>query len=118
MNKVDKFNKFEKIFLRIHLSILGFGMALLLMSFVAMDSVEAIARSIWAIVYSLLYVVMILFIISVVRLIKYLIVFRKSAVAPTIRRTLIIILTSPISLGIYFILTLVISLSLASCSVQ
>lgn len=117
MNKIDKFNKFEKIFLKIHLILLGLGVALLGMSFAFVDTIEELARSIWGIVYALLYVVFFLFAISVVRLIKYLIYFRKSEVIPSIKRTLIIILTSPISLGLYVILVFIMSLSMASCEI-
>lgn len=118
MEKIDKFNKYETIFIKIHLITLGLGMFLLMLAFLAVDSIESIARTFLGVVYVLLYVVIINFFIALIRLFKYLIVFRKSDKLPTIKRTIIIILTSPISLGIYFILTLIMSLSLASCTIQ
>lgn len=118
MNKVDKFNKFEVIFFRIHLSISGFGLLVLGIAFAAMNSVESVARSLIGVVYTLLWVVIVNFIIGVIRLLKYFISFRKETETPTIWRTLVIIVTSPITLGIFFILTLIMSLSLASCTIQ
>lgn len=116
MDKVNRFNRFEKLFLRIHLSILGFGLLLLGVAFATLDSVDSIAKTFVHVVYGLLYVVMIQFVISIVRLFKYLFGFKNVEEKPTIRRTIIIILTSPISLGVFFFLTFVMSLSLATCT--
>jgi len=117
MNKFEKFNKFEIIFFRIHMAIFAFGLFLLSLVFLAQNALESIARIFLSVSYSLLYVVMIGFIISIVRLFKYLIIFRNSEEMVTIRRTVVVMLTSPIALGVYFIITLAMSLSLASCNV-
>lgn len=115
--KVEKFNKFERIFMNIHLGILGVGVFLLTVAFIVVDSIESIARVFLGVVFGLFYIIIFNFIIALFRLFKYLFLFQKEEeVLPTIKRTIIIILTSPISLAIYFILTLIMSLSLATCS--
>ena len=111
MNKFEKFNKYEKIFFRIHLAIFALGLFLLSLVYLAQNAIETVG-----ITLTLYYVIILNFFISIVRLIKYLIVFRNSEDNVTIRRTVSIIFTSPIALGIYFIITLVMSLSLVSCS--
>lgn len=116
MNKIDKFNKYEKILFKIHITILIFGGFLLVLLFLAEDIFKSVASSFITVVYSLLYITIINFIVSFVRLIKYLTVFHKNQSLISIRRTIAIILTSPISFGIFFIITLAMSLSLASCS--
>ncbi|AIO19162.1 hypothetical protein KQ51_01285 [Candidatus Izimaplasma bacterium HR1] len=115
-DKVKKFNKFETIFFRIHLFVFGFGAFLLMLMFLAQNAIESIARTFLVFAYFMMYVVIINFIISLVRLLKYLFAFKDIEESPSIKRTLAIILTSPISLAIFFIVTLTLSLSLASCS--
>jgi|LGOV01.1.fsa_nt_gb hypothetical protein len=116
MNKFEKFNKYEKILFRIHMSVFAFGLFLLSLVFLAQNAIESIARTFLGVTYTLLYVVLISFAVSVVRLIKYLIVFRKSQDMVSIRRSVAVMFTSPIALGVYFIITLAMSLSLVSCS--
>ena len=115
-DKVKKFNKYEFLFFRIHLAISGFGVFLFMMMFVVQDAIVSLAQLFLAVVYTLFYVVILNFFISIVRLIKYLFAFKDGAEKPTIKRTVIVMLTSPIALALYFIMTLAMSLSLASCS--
>lgn len=116
MNKFEKFNKFEKIFFKIHTVIFAFGLIMLSLVFLAQNALESIARTFLGVSTILLYIVGINFSVSIVRLLKYLIVFRKSQEMVTIKRTVAVMFTSPISFGIYFIITLAMSLSLTSCS--
>jgi len=116
MDKYDKFNKFEKIFFRIHTVSFIIGLFLLSLLYFAQDTFESIARTFLVVAYSFFYVVFANFIISIVRLFKYLFSFRKSQDMVTIKRTVAIMFTSPISLGIYLIIMLAMSLSLSSCS--
>ena len=116
MKKENRFIKFELIFFRIYLFIVAFGLFLLMLLYAAQNSIESVARSFVAVVYTMLYVTIALFVISIVRVIKYLLVFRKRDEYITIKRSVTIMLTSPIAFAIYLILTLAMSLSLASCS--
>ena len=116
MDKEYKFMKFETIFIRIHLFMIGFGLFLLSLLFAAQNSIESIARVFLGVVNTMLFLTITLFIISIIRVIKYFVKFRKSEGLVNIKRSVCIMLTSPLSFAIYLILTLAMSLSLASCS--
>lgn len=116
MNKIEKFNKFEKIFFKIHLIVFAIGLFLLSLLVFAENALESIAQAFLMVAYLLFYVVIADFIISVVRILKYLIVLRKSDSVVTIRNSVAIMFTSPIALGIYLIVMLAMSISLSSCS--
>ena len=115
--KIKKFNKFELIFFRIHLVVVGVVVFLLTIMFLIQSAIDSLSNIFLVGAYMLFYVVIFNFLISVIRLLKYLFTFKDEKSKPSIKRTISIILTSPIALALYFIITIVMSLSLASCSI-
>jgi hypothetical protein len=116
MSKENKFMKYEIIYFRVYLFIVAFGLFMLSLVYAAQNSIEEVARGFLSVVYTFLIVTIIQFIISIIRIIKYLIRFKSQDEVVQIWRSVTIMLTSPVAFAIYLILTLAMSLSLASCS--
>ncbi len=113
--KIKKFNKFEKIFFRIHLVVSGIGLFVLGSMYLLLNSIEEIAKSALNVILFGFYVIIINFFISVIRILKAVFGFRDIEERPSIKRSLGIMLTSPIAFGVYLIIILAMSLSMASC---
>jgi hypothetical protein len=116
MTKESKFMKFEIIYFRVYIFVVAFGLFMLSFLYAAQNSIEEVARGFLSVVYSFFIISIVQFIISIIRIIKYFIRFKNQDTPVQIWRSVTIMLTSPVAFAIYLILTLAMSLSLASCS--
>ena len=112
---INRFNYFEKILLRISLSLLGVGLFLFLMMFIFIDSISDSLSDFANIVVVLLLSSFLTFFISIFRILKYVLVVAKRKDESTIKRSIISFFTSPLAIFIYYIMLIVISFS--SCTV-
>ena len=115
-DKVKKFNKFENIFFKIHIGLFLFGLFLLSLLYLAQNALETISQIFLSFVVTGLYAIILNFFIGLIRLLKYLFGFKDTTEVPSIKRTIILLLSSPIVVALYFIMVFVMSLSMASCS--
>jgi len=115
-DKQQKFNRYEYLIFRIHMSILGFGFVLLGLMFVFNSYIKEIANVVSSIVVVLFFSTFVSFFIAIGRIIRYLRHYKNVEGMVGIKRTVSVLLTSPISFGIYFIIMLGVSLALSSCT--
>ena len=115
--KVNKFHKFERIYFKIYLIIVGLSIVLIGMIYAMVDTISSIAEfALNIVMISLIYVVGVFF-LSIVRTIKYFSSLKKKG-GLGIWRSITIMLTSPIVTAILFIIIFALSLSLASCLIE
>lgn len=112
--KVERFERFEKIFFRIELAILATGIFFLVLFQVAIDSL-AFLVDLWMSLFLLgLAATVANFFIAIVRTVKYLFNIRKLSDSPTIWRTALVLILSPLSFMLMYLLIFIAALS--SCS--
>jgi len=118
MKNDNKFNYYEKLLFKIHLGIVGFGMIMFILLMVFIDSLENVANEIAGFMYTIMFVEVIGFFVSIIRILKYLFSTAELKESRSIWRSVIIMLTSPIASGLYFLVMFVMLLSTASCTLQ
>lgn len=112
--RVEKFMRFEHIFFRIQLSILGLGFFILGFFYFVIDKIKDVNDLIALVIYvGILYPILHL-IISFVRIIKYLRVIRHDDGPSSIWRSALSFLFSPLTFVIFYIILFV--LVFASCA--
>lgn len=114
--KQNRFNRFEKLLFRIHMGILSFGFILFAMLYVLNEYIREFAVILANVVVLLLTSTVVSFFIAIGRIVRYLRHFKHTEGMLGIKRTVIMLLTSPISFIVYFVIMLVLSLSMASCT--
>ncbi len=118
MNRqTERFNCFEKLLFRIHLGFLGFGFILFGLLYLLIDILEQIGDVFTSVILTALAVIMISFVTSVVRIIRYFLKFKGEEGNIGIKRSIITMLTSPIAFIIYYLVLFRVMLSMASCGV-
>ena len=112
----NRFNYFEKIFLRISLSLMGTGFVLFILMFVFVDDIREYADEFSSVVAVLLIASFISFFNAIFRILKYIISVSKRNDGSTIKGSIISFFTSPVAIIIYYIMMIVIAFS--SCTIQ
>lgn len=113
----QKFMKWERLYFKIYLGIVGFGIVLLLVMFAFQDYIEALSQVIAEFVVVLLIAIVVYFFLSLIRILKYVISIRKSSDETTIWRSVTTFFTSPIATVLYYVIIFVMLLSTASCTI-
>ena len=116
IKKVEKFNYFEKLYLRVTLGILGLSISLFILTMYIVTEFSEIPKSLINFTILILYLSAAGFIMAIVRIIKYIVKISKLDNNIGIARTIVGFFLSPVSFAILFIL--VIMMSLSSCTVQ
>lgn len=117
MNRAERFEQVEKILFRIHFGILFFGIGLLSYILIFVDSIKHVAEGFLYLVLTLFYSAIASFIVSIIRLIRYFTVIKKTGEGKGVKRSASMLFTSPITFLVYLILILAMSLSMASCTI-
>lgn len=113
--RTNRFNKWEIWLFRMHLGMIGLAVALFGIIQVFNDQLRAIAEALGAFVTLLFFVAAIYIPLTIIRLIRYLVVFKGKEGVIGIKRTVITLFTGPISALAYYILFFVMALALSSC---
>ena len=111
LEKVYRFNKFEKIFFRIDIVIIGVAIFFLVLFDIALESLAGLVDVLMLIFLSGLVGSVVSFFISIIRILKYLFNIRKIQEASSIWRSILIIFLSPIAFILYYLLIFVVVLS-------
>lgn len=114
--KVTTFNYYEKLIFRVHMIIFGLGFVLFGLMYVLNDSLRDMANLLSTVVVALYMSTVVSFVVAIVRIIRYLKYFKGKDGIVGIKRTVTVLLTSPISFFVYFIIMLVMSFALSSCT--
>lgn len=114
--KIEKFNKFEKIFFRIELSILGVGIFLFTLFSIAIEALGGIADILITVILFSWLAIIVNFIISLVRIFKYLFNVEKFKEETSIWRSVITLFLSPALFGFFYILIIIATFT--SCLAQ
>ena len=112
--RVEKFMRFEHIFFRVQLSLLGAGFFILGAFYFVIDKVKDVNNLIAFVIYAGLLYPVLHFFISIVRIIKYLRVIRHDEGPSSIWRSALSFLFSPLTFAIFYIILIV--LVFASCA--
>lgn len=112
----NRFNYFERIFLKISLGLLGTSAALFILMFIFIDRVSDNASEISGVIIILLISSILSFFIAIIRIIKFMFVVSKRNDGSTITKSIITFFTSPIAIIIYYIIIFILAFS--SCSIQ
>lgn len=112
-DKIVKFNKFEKLFFRINLGIFGLSIFIYFLYLWLIEQLGPITDLIMSVIFVGMISTVIIFFISVIRIIKY-VVTHRSGETSTIWRSILNIFLSPLSLIIFYILVFITALS--SCT--
>ncbi len=113
--KAERFMFYEKFFFRINLFLMTAGILSFVIMQTLINELVNFADIFLNIVVGLMYATITIFLLTFVRLIKYLVIFSKNS-AVTIKRTIVILLSSPLYFAVYFLVSIVLSLSMASCT--
>ena len=111
LEKVYRFNRFEKIFFRIDIVIIGVAIFFLVLFDIALESLAGLVDVLMLIFLSGLVGSVVSFFISIIRILKYLFNIRKIQEASSIWRSILIIFLSPIAFILYYLLIFVVVLS-------
>lgn len=114
--KEKSFNYFEKFFLRVSLSLLGGGFILLGLMLLLADQLKDVSEILSGLLFILLISSYGIFILSIVRIFKYIFVVSKRDDGSTIRKSVISLFISPIAIIIYNIAVFMVALS--SCTIS
>lgn len=114
--KIEKFNKFEKIFFRIELGILGVGIFLFTLFSIAIEALGGIADILITVILFSWLAIIVNFIISLVRIFKYLFNVEKFKEETSIWRSVITLFLSPALFGFFYILIIIATFT--SCLAQ
>jgi len=109
--KAAKFNKFEKIFVRIELGIALIGVLLFILFNAAMEVIGYFADAVISFLLFLWVVIILNFIISIVRIFKYLFSKAEFKKETSIWRSIITFFTSPIVFALVYLLIFIASIS-------
>lgn len=115
-DKVVKFNKFEIILFRIQMINLGFSAVFFGALMLLLSEYKETAQIFYGLVIFLMFASLVLFIIALVRIFKYFISLKALEGIISIWRSIVVLLTSPIAIIIYWLLLFILALSMASCS--
>lgn len=115
-DEFTKFNYFEKLFFRIQLGLIGLGFITLGILFASIEILQSVADLIIFLILTMMSLVALNFIISVARIIKYLRRYTDNDNVIGIKRSVTIMLTSPIAFVLYYLILIILALSMASCS--
>jgi len=111
MDKVSKFMKFEKIFFRIELILIGIGLFFYAIFLMFLEGLASLADT-WIQIFMLGWLLIIVnFAITIIRVLKYLISVRKLEGPKSIWRSMVVLLLSPIAFILYYILIFVAAIS-------
>lgn len=113
---VERFNYFEKIYLRFTLAVLGTAVLLSIIPFVFIDQISSISKLIANIAVSLMLVTVLNFFYAFFRIVKYARKISKLENNIGIMRTVSSLFLSPISFVILYILVIIMAFS--SCTIQ
>lgn len=116
MNKKKRFMTTEKWLFRGYLIWVAIAIGLLTTVSVIGSEIKALVESISEIFVLLLFVPIGLFITAVIRIIIFLVRFKGEPEKPTIWRSIVTLLTSPIMEVLYFIFLFAALLTLSSCT--
>jgi len=116
VQKVKKFNHFEKLLFKVTLGILGIAISLFIITLVVVTQIYSIPKLLIDLTTSILMIAIANFFLSMVRIFKYLIKISKLENNIGIMRSIISLLISPISAAL--LLILIIMMSLSGCTIQ
>ncbi len=112
----NRFNYFEKIFLRISLGLLGSGIIFFFLMLVFIGSIPDDPNQIIKFILSMLFLSIASFFIAIIRILKYILVVNKRNDGSTITGSIISFFTSPVAIIVYYISFII--MAFASCSIQ
>jgi hypothetical protein len=115
-DKVERFNRFELYIYKGYITLFGFGATVLLLMLLFEDLIINIFNHITAIFVVGVYYIIINFFVTLIHVSRYLFVFKDQDEVTGIKRSLIVLISSPITFGIYLTLSFALALSMASCS--
>ena len=113
---VERFNYFEKIFFRINMINLGGSAFIAIIMYYLLENVDETGQLFGGFTAVMMVFSFILFVISFIRILKYIFKYRKLDNVLFIWRSIVGFFTSPVAFLIYFILMFVMALSMASCT--
>ncbi len=116
IEKVEKFNYFEKLYFRITLGLIGLALLLFIFTMFVATKFDSIPKLLIDFTVVLLFVPAVNFFISIVRVFKYILSISRLDNNIGIVRSAFALLINPISFGILYILIIIMALS--SCTVQ
>lgn len=111
MDRVEKFNKFEKIFFRIEIVILIIGILFLTLFKGLTDQIGAIADTWITVFFAGWFLIVANFFTTVVRIFIYLFNIRKLEGKKSIWRSILVLLLSPIAFMLYYLLIFITAIS-------
>ena len=117
MRKAGVFNQYERYFLIIHLVNLVISLVLLGLFYLLRDVIDIreVASFFLPLTYLGLFVSLLMWGLSLVRLIFYVVSVKHKDITARIRNSVIIFITSPVSTVVWYLLLFIFALSLASC---
>lgn len=116
IQKVEKFNRFEKLLFKFTLGILGIAISFFIITLIVVTQIYSIPKLLIDLTTSILMVAIANFFLSVIRIFKYIIKISKLENNIGIMRSVISLLISPISVAI--LLVLIIMMSSSGCTIQ
>ena len=117
MNSESKrFNYFEKLIFRIYLGIVGMAFVLMSLLFTSIETLQAASDLISAFFAAAMMTLIVGFVTSIIRIFKYFRNYRDDEDVIGVKRSVSILLSSPIVLAVYMFMLLMLGLSMASCS--
>jgi len=111
-----RFQRTERILFRIYLSLAAWSGVMLAMLYLFSDWIAAAAEILSQTVLLLTTVVVGLFVTSIVRIILFIAKLRHLIEPPRIWRSVVTFFTAPVVATIYYVILLVLLLSMASCT--
>lgn len=114
-DRVNKFNRWEKIFFRIELAVIFIGLFFYILFLSFIEDLAGLAET-WIQIFMLGWVVIIVnFAIAVIRILKYIFSIRKEEGKTSLWRSTLTIILSPPAFILYYVLIFVATIS--GCSV-